>query len=185
MTYDELIVFFTADFDSRLQAGYIAACLLALLICLRPWRAFKRKDKPAAQGDDANVVEAAKQGSQRSLRHHAVQLSDKSRAWMEGPGPGAVLHLLVFVGTATAALIGWRIPAEIERLYGDGAGFGLIFPNVTMPTIGRLAQVIGALTFAVVTLRFLRFLIPLIAILSAIVLTILAVQYVVGTRVLI
>ena len=101
----------------------------------------------------------------------------------EQPGPGAILRLLVFAGTAVAALIGWRIPAEIERLYGDGAGFGLIFPNVTMPPLGRFAQVLGALTFALIALRLLRFLIPIMALALVLGLSILAIQYVVGWQV--
>ena len=183
MRFEDLVSFFTGDFDSRLQAGYIACCLLALLICFKPWALVRRK--PSRQDGAELLLTSGSEHSPPSLRARAVQMSEKGRAWMEGPGPGAVLHMLVFVGTATAALIGWRIPAEIERLYGDGAGFGLIFPNVTMPTIGRLAQVIGALTFAVVTLRFLRFLVPVIAVLTAVVLVILAVQYVAGSRFLI
>ena len=94
------------------------------------------------------------------------------------------MHLLVFGGTATAALIGWRIPAEIERLYGDGAGFGLIFPNVTMPMLGRAAQVIGALTFALIALRLLRLIVPLMSILLILLGVVLAIEYVLDLSIL-
>ena len=56
-------------------------------------------------------------------------------------------------------LIGWRIPAEIERIWGSGAGFGLIFPNVEMTTLGRLAQVVGVVCFGLIALRLLRILV--------------------------
>ena len=176
MSLTEILEFLSGDFDSRLQAGYIAACLLAVALVLSPMPGRRRRQRRRA------AREAALSSGQEhsTLRNRAAAISERGRAWMEGPGPGAILHLLVFVGTATAALIGWRIPAEIERLYGDGAGFGLIFPNVTMPTIGRLAQVVGALAFALVALRFLRFLIPLIALASIAIVAILAGQYIMG-----
>lgn len=181
MSFDDLVLFVSGDLDSRMQAAYIACCCLALVLCLRPWALVRsRADAHAKPGNEIRIAR-----STHGFRHRAQEMGEKGRAWMEGPGPGAVLHMLVFAGTATAALIGWRIPAEIERLYGDGAGFGLIFPNVTMPTIGRLAQVIGALAFAVVALRFLRLLIPVFAVLAAITLLILAIQYVAGVRFLI
>ena len=97
---------------------------------------------------------------------------------VEGPGIGAIMHFLILAGMATAGLVGWRIPAEIERLYGDGAGFGLFFPNVTMPTIGKLAQVIGALTFALVALRLLRLIVPLMTFALGVTLLALSVEYV-------
>ena len=181
MSFEDIITFVSGDFDSRLQSGYIAGCLLAIVVCLRPWVFMRRKSKARASAKtDLRIAR-----STHGFRERAIEAGERGRAWMEGPGPGAVLHLLVFGGTATAALIGWRIPAEIERLYGDGAGFGLIFPNVEMPTIGRLAQVIGAFSFAFVALRFLRLLIPFFAFGAAILLVILAAQYITGVRFLI
>lgn len=177
MPVGEMVEFISGDFDSRLQAGYIAICLVAMAIALVPTSRKSADPKKRRKTGDVGLVDTT--GRSR-LRHHAADVGAKGRAWMEGPGPGAVMHLLVFVGTATAGLIGWRIPAEIERLYGDGAGFGLIFPNVTMPMIGRLAQVVGALAFAIVALRCLRFLVPVFAVLVAIAVLLLATQYVLG-----
>lgn len=77
----------------------------------------------------------------------------------ERPDIGAVVGLLVIGGTLIAMLIGWRIPAEIERVWGGGARFGLIFPNVEMTTAGRLAQVVGAVCFGLIALRLLRILV--------------------------
>ncbi len=102
---------------------------------------------------------------------------------MRGPGSGAILHMLVFLGCATCALIGWRIPAEIERIYGDGAGFGLIFPNVDMPTVGRLAQVFGAATFAACSLRMLQLLVPVMFVVVLVVLGLAAFQYVTNVQI--
>lgn len=169
---EELWADLLTDRDDQMQAGYIAACLVALLVAFGGplWRAVAgrrrkdpaNKDKPAAS------------------THALTEAGSHAQTWIEGAGLGALLHLLVFAGTAMAALIGWRIPAEIERLYGDGAGFGLIFPNVTMPMIGRLAQVVGALTFALIALRLLRLMIPLMAVVAATLLAIFAFQYVAG-----
>ena len=177
MPVAEILDFVAGDFDSRLQAGYIAACLIAMAIALVPARRMSPMKAKKRKSDNFGLAEVS---GHSHLRRRATEATAKGRAWMEGPGPGAVIHMLVFVGTATAALIGWRIPAEIERLYGDGAGFGLIFPNVTMPMIGRLAQVIGALTFAIVALRCLKILVPVIAVLSGIALIVVATQYVLG-----
>jgi len=165
------------DRDTQLQCAYISGCAVALLaMFFRPsWR--RRRAIPLEAPDvetPAIAQETALTTKSQSLNWHR---------WAEQPGPGALLHLLVFAGTALAALIGWRIPAEIERLYGDGAGFGLIFPNVTMPALGRFAQVLGAFTFAVVALRLLRFLIPTMALAVALCLAILAIQYIVGWQV--
>ena len=168
---EELWADLLTDRDDQMQAGYIGACILALLLAyIAPvWQAARRrkrlenKPKPLASTSTA-----------------LVEAGTHAQSWVEGAGFGALLHLLVFAGTALAALVGWRIPAEIERIYGDGAGFGLIFPNVTMPMIGRLAQVVGALTFALIALRLLKLMIPFMAVVAVGLLTLFAFQYVAG-----
>ena len=98
----------------------------------------------------------------RSLRR---RISSDERAepprfdLLERPDLGAVLGLLVIGGTMIAMLIGWRVPAEVERIWGQGASFGLIFPNVDMTMLGRLAQVVGVVCFGLVALRLLRILV--------------------------
>lgn len=78
---------------------------------------------------------------------------------LDRPDLGAILNLLVIVGTGLAMLVGWRVPAEIERIYGGGASFGLLFPHVEMTTVGKGAQVIGAVCLGLVALRLLRLLV--------------------------
>ncbi len=78
---------------------------------------------------------------------------------IDRPDLGAMLNLLVIVGTALAMLVGWRVPAEIERLYGAGASFGLLFPHVEMTTIGKAAQVVGTVCLGLIALRLLRILV--------------------------
>ena len=102
-----------------LHAAYIGACLIALALVYR-LRVFDLRSLKRSESED----EAAR-----------FDLFDR-------PDLGAVVGLLVIGGTVIAMLIGWRIPAEIERIWGGGARFGIIFPSVDMTLIGRLAQVV-------------------------------------------
>lgn len=162
------------DVDSQLQLGYMAATLLAFwVICLRRARPGKRPN--LVRNLD---VETGLPAPVNPPKDKALQMNMRLDRYLEGPGTGAVLHLLVILGTALAGLIGWRIPAEIERIYGDGAGFGLIFPNVEMPGTGRLAQVVGVVCFALIALRLLRLIIPMMAFVVLGGLAVLAADYV-------
>ena len=169
----EWLAYLPADRDGQMQVGYIGFCLILLFsIYWAPNRA--REDElrdPVATRRWQMEEEAAKR------RRPGLRVP-RIFGHLEGPGVGAVMHFMIIVGMLTSALIGWRIPAEIERIYGDGAGFGLFFPNVTMPTIGKLAQVIGALTFALVALRLLRLIVPLMTYVVTIGLLWLSVEYV-------
>ena len=104
----------------------------------------------------------------RSLRRMARRRADPEGSGsvtsplldqIDRPDLGAVLNLLVIAGTALAMLVGWRIPAEIERIYGAGASFGLLFPSVEMTTLGKGAQVIGVIAMGLIALRLLRILV--------------------------
>lgn len=162
----EWVTFLSNDRDSQMQLGYIFCCCLALLVVwIVPRKRMRGADEPVAGRHDGDA-------------HHDRSLLPGFLRNIDGPGLGAMIHMLVIVGTATAGLIGWRIPAEIERIYGDGAGFGLIFPNVTMPTIGKAAQVIGAFTFALIALRLLRLIVPLMSVILIVLTVVLATEYV-------
>ena len=100
--------------------------------------------------------------------------------WFETNGFGTFFHILVLGGTLLLALIGWRIPAEIERIYGAGASFGLIFPKVEIGMVGRAAQVIGAFGLGFVALRAMRFFVPIITILVFAILIAMSVGYIFG-----
>ena len=78
---------------------------------------------------------------------------------LDRPDLGTILNLLVIVGTGLAVLVGWRVPAEIERIYGGGASFGILFPSVEMTTLGKGAQVVGAVCLGLIALRLLRVLV--------------------------
>lgn len=125
-----------------LHTGYIVVCLIALALVYR-----------------LPVLDL------RSLRGSPADQEDTSRADMlERPDLGAVLGFLIIGGVMLAMLVGWRIPAEVERIWGQGAGFGLIFPNVEMTMPGRLAQVVGVICFGLVALRLLRILVMFAAV---------------------
>ena len=104
----------------------------------------------------------------RSLRHMALrkdastQDNDPPRPQsdpMERPDLGAILNLLVILGTAFAAFVGWQFPEQIEFFYGKGGSIGLWAPNVEMTPLGRAAQVVGAVCLGLVALRLLKLLV--------------------------
>lgn len=78
---------------------------------------------------------------------------------LDRPDLGAILNLLIIIGTGLAMLVGWRVPAEIERIYGSGASFGILFPSVEMTTLGKAAQVVGLVCLGLIALRLLRLLV--------------------------
>lgn len=118
-----------------LLSGYIAACLLAVILVYR-LRIFDL----------------------RSLRRREGQ-AETAMDLFERPDLGALVNILVIGGAALAIVVGWRIPAEIERIYGGGARFGILFPDVEMTTLGRAAQIVGMVSFGMIALRLLRILV--------------------------
>ena len=94
--------------------------------------------------------------------------------------PDHALLILMFglAGLALLAFAGWRIPPEIERLQGSGGGFRWIAPDVAMTTLGRAAQVIGAVCFFLIGLRWMRPVVFLGLLASVFVLGLLAFGYV-------
>lgn len=168
----EILTQIASEFDAQLQVAYIVFCAFLLVVVFYlPARRRRKQRKMSTLRRKSIDFEPDPEEEKLSARFIKA---------MHGPGSGAILHMLVFLGCATCALIGWRIPAEIERIYGDGAGFGLIFPNVDMPTIGRLAQVIGAATFGACSLRMLQLLVPVMFVVVLALLLLLSFQYVTG-----
>jgi hypothetical protein len=118
-----------------LLSGYIAACLVGLVLVYR-LGIFDLRSLRRADGDDVRKLDL-----------------------FERPDLGALVNILVIGGAALAIVVGWRIPAEIERIYGSGAHFGILFPDVEMTTLGRAAQVVGMVSFGMIALRLLRILV--------------------------
>ncbi|MGB0410858.1 MAG: hypothetical protein ACPGFA_04670 [Pikeienuella sp.] len=118
-----------------LLSGYIATCLVALFLVYR-LRIFDLRSLRKGEGEDRKAMDL-----------------------FERPDLGALVNILVIGGAALAIVVGWRIPAEIERIYGGGARFGILFPDVEMTTLGRAAQVVGMVSFGMIALRLLRILV--------------------------
>ena len=118
-----------------LLSGYIAACLVAVVLVYRlgvfDLRSLRRRDDEQTSAMDL----------------------------FERPDLGALVNILVIGGAALAIVAGWRIPTEIERIYGGGARFGILFPDVEMTTLGRAAQIVGMVSFGMIALRLLRILV--------------------------
>lgn len=118
-----------------LLSGYIATCLLALVLVYR-LRIFDLRSLRRREGEEQRAMDL-----------------------FERPDLGALVNILVIGGAALAIVVGWRIPAEIERIYGGGARFGILFPDVEMTTLGRAAQIVGMVSFGMIALRLLRILV--------------------------
>lgn len=118
-----------------LLSGYIATCLLALVLVYR-LRIFDLRSLRRGEGEEVRKLDL-----------------------FERPDLGALVNILVIGGAALAIVVGWRIPAEIERIYGGGARFGILFPDVEMTTLGRAAQIVGMVSFGMIALRLLRILV--------------------------
>ena len=165
-----------SDFSAQLQAAFIGFCLLLLMFVFYLPARRRRLQKKMS-----------------SLRRRSLEfepdpddLTPAARfmAWLRRPGEGALLMLIVLIGTAVCALIGWRIPAEIERAFGDGGAFALLMPEVTLPAIGKAAQIVGLATFGAIALRSLRVVVPATVVALLVVGALLAIEYVTGVRVL-
>ncbi|MEL7000615.1 MAG: hypothetical protein AAFP68_20375 [Pseudomonadota bacterium] len=134
-----------------LHAAFMASCILLTILVytvpyfdLRSLRLLARRKMQAALSDYDAAGGIAR-----------PETSDV----FERPDLGAILSLLIITGTGLAMLVGWRIPAEIERIYGGGASFGILFPSVEMTTLGKGAQVVGAVCLGLTALRLLRLLV--------------------------
>ena len=96
------------------------------------------------------------------------------------PDLAALFTLLTVVALSLAAYIGWRIPAEIERLFGARILQPGLIPGVEMSQMGRVAQVAGAIALGLIALRALRPFIVLAGAAAVAFIGLLAVGYVVG-----
>ncbi len=97
--------------------------------------------------------------------------------WFELRGLGTLFHILVLLGAMGLAWIGWRLPAEIESFAsGERGMLSDPFP-LTQLFIARVAQIFGAICYALIALRSMRYVVPIMAILIALFLGLLAYQY--------
>ena len=132
-----------------LHPAFMVACVLLLIVVYTvPWFDLRSLRRMARRKLRENLSDDDAAGG-------VAQPADP----LDRPDLGAILNLLVIVGTGLAILVGWRVPAEIERIYGGGASFGILFPSVEMTTLGKGAQVIGAACLGLVALRLLRLLV--------------------------
>ncbi|MGF1502300.1 MAG: hypothetical protein ACFBSD_10835, partial [Paracoccaceae bacterium] len=132
----------------------------------------------SAAGSGSDVTVHREPPPPGPVRDRRPEVEVESRDLVERTDLGTVLNLVVIVGTGLAALIGWRVPEEIERVYGAGAEFGLLFPSVEMTPLGRGAQVVGALCLGLVAYRLLRLLVVFAGISLIVAIVLLAIDYV-------
>ncbi len=98
-------------------------------------------------------------------------------AWFEDWGLGAIYQILVIMGVFGMAWVGWRLPAEIESYAAGGFSSPNAFP-LTGNWVARLGQVIGATGFAVIAMRSMRYVVPVIGVMLLCVAVFSAISYV-------
>lgn len=131
-----------------LHGAFMGLCLVSLgVVYWVPWFDLRSLKRMALRRARSRAVDGDERDPPR-----AMDVFDR-------PDLGAILNLLVIIGTGLAMLVGWRVPAEIERIYGSGASFGLLFPSVEMTTLGKGAQVVGTVCLGLIALRLLRLLV--------------------------
>lgn len=113
-------------------AGYLLACLVV-----------------------AVVVHAFRFFDQRAL---AADLDERLRplSFFDRPDRGLIVVVVGFLSLLAAAYLGWRLPADIQRMVMEGET-ALFASEVARGSLARGAQVVGAVCFALVALRLLRF----------------------------
>ena len=136
-------------------AGYLALCIL-LTVIVHSFRVFDRRALAAELDDDLQPL-----------------------SFFERPDRGLLILFFGTLALATAAYLGWRVPAEIQRFMAGGETQLLASDMATGP-LARAAQVVGAASFLLIALRLMRLSLILIFALSMMALAVAAYTYVFG-----
>ncbi len=112
-------------------AGYLLSCI-AVTVVVHAFRFFDRRALAAGLDE----------------RLHPLSFFDR-------PDRGLIIIVVGIVALAAAAYLGWRLPADIQRVM-SGAGTALFASDIASGPLARGAQVVGAVCFALLALRLMR-----------------------------
>lgn len=113
------------------MAAYLGFCILAAVI-VYSFRIFDWRELATVMNEDLRPM-----------------------SFFERPDRGIIIIVFGAIGLGLSAYLGWQLPAEIQRYMGGGA-FRSLLPEMAEGVLGRAAQVVGATTFFLVSLRLLR-----------------------------
>jgi|GEM_PF-5423731 len=134
-------------------AGYLALCILITAI-VHSFRFFDRRALAAELDENLQPL-----------------------SFFERPDRGLLIVGLGIVAMVAAAYLGWRLPAEIQRVM-NGAELLAGEADVANGSLGRGAQVVGATCFVLITLRLMRLSLILTFAISLLALAVAAYTYV-------
>lgn len=119
--------------SEMLLAAYLAFCILTTVI-VYSFRALDHRPLSSGHDDDYEPV-----------------------GFFERPDRAIIMLTFGILGVAFLAYLGWRLPQEIQRIAEGQSSFRLFTAVVNLDSLGRGAQVVGAVSFGLIALRLMRF----------------------------
>ena len=120
------------EFDTNVAlAGYLALCIF-ITVLVHSFRIFDMRALASELDDDLQPL-----------------------SFFERPDRGLLILTFGMVALVAAAYLGWRLPAEIQRVMEGGELLAFASDTATGP-LARAAQVVGATCFLLVALRLMR-----------------------------
>lgn len=144
------------EFDTDVAlAGYLVLCILVTAI-VHAFRIFDFRPLAAELDEDLRPL-----------------------SFFERPDRGLIIIAFGVIALVGAAYIGWRVPADIQRLMA-GEPWQLFAPEMATGTLAKGAQVVGATCFLLIALRLMRLSLILAFAFSILLLAFAAYTYVFG-----
>ena len=136
-------------------AGYLALCIFITAL-VHSFRIFDRRALAAELDENLQPL-----------------------SFFERPDRGLLILAFGMIALVAATYIGWRLPAEIQRVMAGGT-IEVFASDVATGPLARGAQVVGATCFLLISLRLMRFSLILTFAFSIMALAVAAYTYVFG-----
>ncbi len=144
------------ELDTNLVlAGYLAFCIF-LTALVHSFRIFDRRALAAELDENLQPL-----------------------SFFERPDRALIIIGFGAIALVVAAYIGWRLPAEIQRVM-EGGSVQIFAPDIATGPLARGAQVVGAMCFLLIALRLMRLSLILTFAFSVMALAIASYTYVFG-----
>lgn len=162
---------------NQMHVAFMVACTLLVMLVYFLTRS---GDGDITREAARNAKAARERGPAQRLRIDSTfgSPADRTPWFFLSADLSSLAHIVALVSMALLVVTGWRIPMEVMRMMGGEAEFGLLAPQVDLGPIGRAAQVVGAISFALCAMRLIRMLVPIVGILVMLGLCVAAFDYV-------